>query len=88
MIITFVTAKVSAAQTDKLKEIFQQELSHMPAGLQQTFLINKNDLWKIVGIWENREKLEQMRKEKVVPAPIQMFRQVDTEPEVEIWDVV
>ncbi len=89
MLMTILQANVAPDKWATLEQAFKTESASVSAGLQQTYLIHgitDPTLWRIITIWENREALEQMRGAGT-PSGMLMFRAVNAEPTLAIFDV-
>jgi len=90
MVMTILEAHVQPANWTTLEQAYAAGIEHLPPKLLQTFLVHSapdSTLWQIVGVWDSREALEEMRRSTETPAGVLMFRAAGTEPTLAVYDV-
>ncbi len=90
MMITVLEAQVAADKIAALEAAFQQAVQQLDAGLVETFLMRSTkepNLWQIVTIWQSREALDAMRNSGETPRGILLFRGVEAEPRLSVFEV-
>jgi len=89
-IITTLEAKVDEQKWDILQNAYRavKENQSGPMPLQSFLLQMKEDpkLWRIISIWESIEVLQKMKSSGKTPAGVLVFRQVNTEPILSIFE--
>ncbi len=91
MVITVLEAQVAAEKAGLLEATYKQAIEHLDAGIVRTYLIRSSKepaLWQIVTLWESREALETMRQTGETPRGVLIFRAVDAEPRLSVFEVV
>lgn len=91
MVITVLEAQVAPEKAAMLEATYQQAIQHLDAGIVQTCLVRNSKepaLWQIVTQWESREALDAMRQTGETPRGVLIFRTVDAEPRLSVFDVV
>jgi quinol monooxygenase YgiN len=90
MVITVLEAQVAIEKGEALKASYQQAIKWLDAGIVQTFLlqnIREPSTWQIITIWESRAALDAMRQSGETPRGVLMFREVQAEPKLTVYDV-
>jgi quinol monooxygenase YgiN len=91
MVITVLEAQVAPEKASALETTYRLAVEHLDAGIVQTFLIRSSqetNLWQIVTQWESREALEAMRQTGETPRGVLIFRAVDADPRLSVFEVV
>ena len=89
-IVTIVEGVVPEEKWATLESGYAAILNHPPAGLVESCIVQgRSDptLWRLITFWENAEKLKTMQQSHAVPPGIKIFRDVNVEPNVKIFDV-
>jgi len=91
MVLTILEAEVSPKRWNDLKIAFDRMTKNPPdIAPVQAFLVQSDEdvnVWRLMGVWRSREDFEAMRKQGV-PRGMKIFRDVDAEPSMSIYDVV
>ena len=90
MVMTILEAHVTPENSAALEQAYAAGTEHLPPQLLQTFLVHStpdSTLWRIVGLWDSREALEEMRRSTETPAGVLMFRAAGVEPTLAVFDV-
>lgn len=91
MVITILEAQVAPENTVLLEETFQQAIAQLDAGITHTFLLRSSEelsLWRILTVWESRAALDAMRQSGETPRGVLIFRAVEAEPALSVFDVI
>lgn len=91
MVITVLEAQVAPEKASALEATYKHAVEHLDTGIVQTFLIRssqESSLWQIVTQWESREALEAMRQTGQTPRGVLIFRAVDADPHLSVFEVV
>ena len=89
-IMTVVEGSVPEERWQDLQEAFKGILQSPPEGILQSFITQEKSeptLWRLMTLWENMEVLKEMQQSHSVPAGIKIFRDIDVEPAVRIFEV-
>jgi heme-degrading monooxygenase HmoA len=90
MVITILEAQVTPDKASVLEATYKQAIEQLDPGIIQTFLLRSSKepgLWQIVTVWENREVLETMRQSGATPRGVLIFRTVNAEPTLSVFEV-
>jgi quinol monooxygenase YgiN len=92
MLVTIVQSRIEEKNSQKLIDAYKSaiENSDLPKGLMQTYLIqdiNQKEMWKIIGIWEDKDSFEKMRQ-STTPKAILIFQQIGVEPETATFEII
>jgi len=90
MVITILQAQVAPDQWKTLERVYQQAITELDRGIEQTFLLHgfaDATLWQIVTVWQSREALDEMRRSGETPRGVLMFRAAGAEPVLSVFDV-
>jgi heme-degrading monooxygenase HmoA len=91
MVITVLEALVAPEKAAALEATYQEATKNLDAGIVQTFLlraVREPVKWQIVTIWESRAALDAMRQSGETPRGVLMFRSVQAEPTLFVYDIV
>ncbi len=86
----YLEAHVAPEKYPILEKVFKEGKDQRPPQLLQTFLVQSTTdptLWRIIGLWDSREALEEMRR-LGTPKGILMFRETGAEPTLSTFDVI
>ncbi len=90
MIMTVLEGKVSSDKSSILLDAYKETTKDLPPEIVKTYIVKNvenENTWRIITIWRSKEALEEMKKHGT-PAGVLMFRSVDTEPTLSIYEVV
>ena len=90
MVMTVLEARVAEAYWPRLRQAFEDAAAQLPAQIVQSFLVQGADdpaLWRVVTVWRSREALTEYRRSVEVAGGVLMFRAVEAEPTLAIFDV-
>lgn len=91
MVLTILEAQVAPEKTASLETTYRQAIAHLDKGIAQTLLVRNTkepNSWQIMTMWESREALNAMRQSGETPRGVLLFRTVEAEPKLSIFDVV
>lgn len=91
MVMTILEARVLKENWTALEQAFKEGSNCPEAGLEQSYLVRATkdpDLWRILTIWSSHEALDVMRRSVDTPQGVLMFRSVNSEPVLSIYDIV
>lgn len=88
-ILTEVSAVVAPEREADLLAAYRELVTRpLPAGLVRTELLTgQGGRWRVQTLWRDRAALEAVRAAPEPPAALRLFRSVDAEPEVALFDV-
>lgn len=89
-VMTILEARVEPDRWQALERLFAEAGQDPPRQLLQAFLTHSDaepGLWRIIGVWESREALEEYRRAVEVPGGVAMFRAVGAEPDLTVLEV-
>jgi hypothetical protein len=88
-ILTDVSATVDANRESELVAGFQALIAGpVPDGLLRTNLLRGADgQWRIQTLWRDRDALDAMRAASEPPAAPRLFRSVDADPSLQVYEV-
>ena len=89
MFVTIVEAVVEADREVDLRSAWEEKTAlTLPAGLIESSLLrSKDEIWRIVTVWESQEAVMAMRASGEPPAALTMFERAGAEPSVSMWTV-
>ncbi len=90
-VMTVLDAVVPPARAAELARVFEQGGARRPPQLLRSWAVRDAadpNHWRLVGLWRSRADLEEYRKSVAAPGGVQMFRSVEVEPSLSIWEVV
>lgn len=89
MVVTMLEALVAAERSDDFVREFERRTAALPPPIIATFLVRPRDgdRWGIITVWRSAEDLGTYRRSVDTPEGVQMFRAVDAEPELTVFDV-
>jgi len=91
MVMTFLEAIVPSEKWDILRQTYAEKTKRLPPQIVQSYLNQSSTdptMWQIITLWHSREKLEEYRASVETPGGVLMFRMVDAEPTLLIFDVI
>jgi hypothetical protein len=89
-VITILEAEVEESQWPMLEKTYRNETVDVPESILQTFLLQSRSeprRWQIVTHWRSQADLDKMRANVAVPVGVRIFRSVQAEPKLVLWDV-
>lgn len=89
MVVTMLEALVAAERTDDFVHEFERSTAALPPPIVETFLVRPRDgdRWGIITVWRSADDLDAYRRSVETPEGVRMFRTVDAEPELTVFDV-
>jgi hypothetical protein len=90
MVMTILEAHVAPERWTELEHLYTTTGSRLPPQMVQTFLVqstNDTMLWRGISIWRSSEALEEYRRSVETPGGILMFRAVNAEPTLSLFEV-
>lgn len=89
-VITMVEGIVPEEKWQELQDGYNQITKFIPEGILDSFIVQeRNDptLWRLVTLWKSFDHLKAMQQTHSVPPGIKIFRDINIEPKVKIFDV-
>lgn len=90
-IITMVEGNVPQEKWEDLQSGYNGIIEQSPpAGILSSFIMQERGdqtLWRLVTLWKDFDSLQAMQKSHSVPPGIKIFRDVDVNPNVKIFEV-
>ena len=90
MVMTILEAHVPPEKWASLEQAYKAGADPLPPPIRQTFLVQISadpTVWRIITLWRSPEALEEYRLSVETPAGVLMFRAVDAEPTLSIFDI-
>ncbi|OGE85906.1 MAG: hypothetical protein A3J48_01035 [Candidatus Doudnabacteria bacterium RIFCSPHIGHO2_02_FULL_46_11] len=91
-IITILEALVEPKNWELLQQSYSKvDKNDLPSAALNSFLVQDQstpNLWKIVTIWQSRTDLDKYRKSVEAPAWIIVFRNAQSEPKLQITEII
>lgn len=89
MIVTKLEAPVAVERADDFVRAFEGSTAVLPPPIVETFLVRprNGDRWEIITVWRSADDLDAYRRSVDTPEGVLMFRAVDAEPDLTVFDV-
>ncbi|WP_042377349.1 antibiotic biosynthesis monooxygenase [Streptacidiphilus melanogenes] len=89
-VLAEVNVSVEAEHEDRLIAAYHRLIARpLPEGLLQTELLRgESGRWRIQTLWRDRSSMDAMRSTSAGPSAPRLFREMNAQPEFEIFEVV
>jgi hypothetical protein len=91
MVVTIIEGRVTEENWPVLEQAYQRSAQQRPPGLVQSFLVHSwedPEVWQIITVWNNVDKLRQMVGSGQTPRGILMFQEAKCEPTHGVFEIV
>jgi hypothetical protein len=89
-VMTILEGLVPSERWAEFAERFAQLGTRQPSQLVQGFLVQSEanpSVWRVMGIWQSRQALEEYRASVQAPGGVLLFRSVGVEPTLTLFKV-
>jgi hypothetical protein len=90
MVMTILEAHVAPEKWAALEQSFKTASEQLPPQISLSFLVQGSadqNMWRLVTLWHSPEALEDYRQSVETAGGVLMFRAVEVEPTLSIFDV-